>query len=344
MTLFLALFIVSTDPAWSISGTGIYNRINSRSVCLGENNSLFLADFIGRRILHFDQSSQLVNQIGRKGNGPGEFQVIDAVVYVDGRLYAMDSLRGRVQVFDSKGIYRDTLEAPRHALMLQNHAKVAGSGWVYINQDEGTLIRCDRDFQNPRVIARVEKRYVLEQTADRSIYHPAADRIRMDTNVDGSEIFVYLPGTGFTIFRYDGETGELLGKIEKDFEPLPFDREWGEKKFEAFLERAAGKYYMQAREARYPKYFPHIFGLEYDPEGFLRIQRGNLFLSPERSGLVLDMQGKEVRDAMPDPLFRRVLAHNKDWVYLANYEPIGDDETELTITRLDWGSFKKSYR
>jgi hypothetical protein len=265
---------------------------------------------------------------------------VTAIRFVDGRLYGFDSMRRLVQVFDGDGAFVDTYQAPYAALYLGTPAKPAGSGWAYIDQDAGTLTLCDRDFGKPRVIARVAEEFVLEQTPDKRIFHPAPDRMLMDTNADGSEIFVYLPGRGFTIFSYDGETGMLLGKIEMEAKPMPFDRRWGEEKFERFLAQSEGKPYMQGRnfEVRFPAFFPPITGLAIDPMGYPRVQRGNPKLEPERALIVLDMEGKEVRGALPEAEFRRIAAHNHDWVYLA-----GEHDGELTITRLSWALFKANH-
>jgi hypothetical protein len=339
------LFWGGIQTEWKITETGIFHSITPDWVCLGEHSELYILDFRGAEILHFDAGGRLQGKIGRRGQGPGEFQFITAIHFLEGRLFGFDSTRRLVQVFDAQGVYKQTYQAPHAAVFLGTTAKPAGSGWAYVDQDAGTLIRCDRDFGNPRVIARVADEFILEQTPDRRIFHPAPDIILMDTDSRGDEIFVYLPGQGFTVFRFDGETGMRLGKIEVDGKRLPFDRGWGEERFETFLAGIKGKPYIRAQEfeARFPKYFPAIAALTFDLRGYLRIRYGNPNLAPEKANLVLNMEGKAIQDTLPGATFRKIVAHDEDWVYLANYGSAGVTDDELTITRLSRSEFPENF-
>ncbi|HUT11529.1 MAG TPA: peptidyl-alpha-hydroxyglycine alpha-amidating lyase family protein [Thermoguttaceae bacterium] len=68
---------------------------------------VFVSDGYGNnRIVHFDRSGKFVKAWGRRGTGPGEFNLPHGIV-VDskGRLYVADRSNVRVQVFDQDGTF-----------------------------------------------------------------------------------------------------------------------------------------------------------------------------------------------------------------------------------------------
>lgn len=66
---------------------------------------IFVSDGYGNnRIVHFDKAGKYVKAWGKKGTGPGEFDLPHGIgVDSKGRLYVADRSNGRVQVFDQSG-------------------------------------------------------------------------------------------------------------------------------------------------------------------------------------------------------------------------------------------------
>ncbi|NMG45499.1 6-bladed beta-propeller [Aromatoleum toluvorans] len=65
---------------------------------------LLVVDTGAHRILVFDHDLRLQTSIGRRGEGPGEFNFPTALWRgADGRLYVTDSLNFRIQIFDADG-------------------------------------------------------------------------------------------------------------------------------------------------------------------------------------------------------------------------------------------------
>jgi len=70
---------------------------------------VFVSDGYGNnRIVHFDKNGKFVKAWGRRGIGPGEFNLPHGIV-VDskGRLYVADRSNARIQVFDRNGKFLD---------------------------------------------------------------------------------------------------------------------------------------------------------------------------------------------------------------------------------------------
>ena len=64
--------------------------------------------YVNSRVVHFDKDGNFVKQWGKPGTGPGEFNLVHAIVRdSQGRLYIADRNNARVQVFDSNGKFLD---------------------------------------------------------------------------------------------------------------------------------------------------------------------------------------------------------------------------------------------
>jgi len=69
------------------------------------DGQVFVSDGYGNsRVVHFDRDGKFVKAWGKPGTGPGEFNLVHAIV-VDskGRLYVADRSNVRIQVFDQSG-------------------------------------------------------------------------------------------------------------------------------------------------------------------------------------------------------------------------------------------------
>ena len=85
------------DPAQDFCG--------ATDVAFAENGHVFVADgYCNARVLEYDASGTKLREWGRKGSGPGEFNVVHALAMSpQGHLYVADRENGRVQWFDAQG-------------------------------------------------------------------------------------------------------------------------------------------------------------------------------------------------------------------------------------------------
>jgi sugar lactone lactonase YvrE len=81
-------------------------------VAIAPNGDIFVADGHNgggtatgnARIVKFDKSGKFIKTWGRKGMGPGEFDVVHTIAFDSrGRLFAGDRQNNRIQVFDQEG-------------------------------------------------------------------------------------------------------------------------------------------------------------------------------------------------------------------------------------------------
>lgn len=78
-------------------------------VAVAENGDIFVADgHWNARIVKFSKDGRFLKTWGRKGKGPGEFDVPHALVIdTRGRVLVADRSNRRIQIFDQEGTYLD---------------------------------------------------------------------------------------------------------------------------------------------------------------------------------------------------------------------------------------------
>lgn len=76
-------------------------------VAFAPNGDIFVADGYGNsRVVKFDQNGKFIKAWGKKGTGPGEFNLVHAVALDSkGLLYVADRENNRVQIFDQDGSF-----------------------------------------------------------------------------------------------------------------------------------------------------------------------------------------------------------------------------------------------
>ncbi len=69
------------------------------------DGQVFVSDGYGNsRVVHFDRNGKFVKAWGKSGTGPGQFNLVHAIVVdSNGRLYVADRSNVRIQVFDQSG-------------------------------------------------------------------------------------------------------------------------------------------------------------------------------------------------------------------------------------------------
>lgn len=76
-------------------------------IAFAANGRIFVADgYCNARVIEYDSTGRKVRQWGRRGTGPGEFDVVHAIVVgPQGNLYVADRENGRLQWFTPDGAF-----------------------------------------------------------------------------------------------------------------------------------------------------------------------------------------------------------------------------------------------
>ncbi len=104
------------------------------------NQRLYVTDTGDHKVMVFSLRGELLQTIGKRGAGDGEFNFpLDVGVNGDGELFVLDSLNARVQVFDSEGRYLRQFGERGTALgsfQIPKSLAVSPSGLVYVTDSQ----------------------------------------------------------------------------------------------------------------------------------------------------------------------------------------------------------------
>ncbi len=120
----------------SILGRGILKRPTGIAYD-PVGKQLFVADTHAHDIKVFDEKGNLVESIGQRGEGMGEFNFPTHLCFRHGRLYITDAMNARIQILDAAGHFISTFG--KRGLFIGNipHPKgvgVDGDGNIYVSE------------------------------------------------------------------------------------------------------------------------------------------------------------------------------------------------------------------
>jgi sugar lactone lactonase YvrE len=95
-----------------VAGSGLDEFDQPTEIAIAPNGDIFVSDGHNgggtatgnARIMKFDKNGKFIKTWGRKGMGPGEFDVVHTIAFDSrGRLFAGDRQNNRIQIFDQDG-------------------------------------------------------------------------------------------------------------------------------------------------------------------------------------------------------------------------------------------------
>ncbi len=173
---------------------------NIVGIVVDEQGRVFIADNQQHSILVFDADGNFVATIGRKGQGPGEFQDINAITANSNRLYIFDDTLKRISVFSLD------------SLMLSSTFPI-NSGDV--NHVEEVVSRLTQIYAlgDNRLLVQYEEFPLQER-----INGPPTQYRHYYINEIGeftSDAILQLPATEYLITALDGDPGRLTASFLK---------------------------------------------------------------------------------------------------------------------------------
>jgi len=78
---------------------------------VGEGGKIYVSDWGVTNVRGFDEDGQYIRTIGRKGQGPGEFETIRFCLSSDGKTYFMDVVNSRISILDAEGNFISSFKA-----------------------------------------------------------------------------------------------------------------------------------------------------------------------------------------------------------------------------------------
>ncbi len=251
---------------------------------------IHVSDYRDAVIKVYDQDGEYVRTIGRKGEGPGEFQSLSDMKFLDdGRLLVLDYRARRSSLFDQAGQF------------IESHPWRNPHFQILFVDDAGYL--CDENVygEDPKVLVNKFdfKGNELENWGE---FTPVGFQVK---RIGDSMLSISTPHTPRSIFAGDparkrlyhclNDTylievyeppGKLVRKIDRPYQPVPFTQEDAEEYYAGIDRRENKQFSDLAREVELPK-------VKTVAESMLVDNRGNLWVATNE----LDESGEGPRRA-----------------------------------------------
>jgi len=299
---------LAADPPWEINQTAIFEPLDQNSFAVSDAFHFYLMDRKGHRIRIYNSAGRFVKSIGGHGNGPGEFRFLFGIRFEDHLLYGLDPMASKLSVFDEDGEFIASHKAPREMLVSFPYSAKVVNGWVYSLRAKKQIIWVDEAFENPTVLAEIPQtdkpQDIIEVTSDMPVFAASPD---------SKTLYIY-PGKGkFEIQVYDIPSKKFK-TITKDIPNLPYDMEFGKKRFEQYHSRQRDHF-----KPQFPDFFPAIEYMTTDPDGLLIVYQGRHILNKDTPAMVMDENGHTAVSRFPTRHLSRILAVDGEYVFVSIY-------------------------
>jgi len=330
--LILVLSALSLDVRWEITETGVYRPLVLPELAVTSGGDVLIVHRKDAKVLKYDSQGQLVATIGQRGQGPGEFALPTWIHYQDGKFYVEDANQNRVSFFEENGRFIESVVMPETNYVIR---KVEG-GWIYGDWDTSDdtsrpvkLILVDDHFKNPRVIASwkrpPENSSASVQSQDGQIptipINPAVDESHLSVSPDGKYAFFIRNGkTDLEIVDIAAE--KIVGVLENDYTPIPFNEEWGQEMLESLIEQVTGGAEgLPIKFApNFPTHFPTVRNLETKPNGDVVIFLWTGMPDKHQKTLVYGPDRKSKKSGFAPDTLKRWLTNRGEWSYVTYFD------------------------
>lgn len=329
MYIFVLFMLASDGSNYHISDTGIFQVMRPSEVFVRPNGEVFLLNFDDAQVLHYDASGTLKQEIGRKGRGPGEFTFPTYMGMDDQHIYIFDLLTEQISTFTLDGTFLESFGIPKSGTEIVRAQK----GWFFyeVSMKDMGGAPANLEWTVDQFKSR-EKIHEIPTTGwgqgmwsnfdgktMRATYSPMAVKPRMISSSDGKRLY-FADAETFKIDVFDGASGKHLYTIQDDKKRLPFDTDWADERAEKRSKDLRKRYPGATINKRYPKYFPAIRALMFDPHGNLVVDRWRGRPDAKHYFTCFDDQGKETTCDYTYKTLRRIVGSVGDNVFVLMFE------------------------
>ena len=201
------------------------------------SGEIYIPDHDDKAIKVFGKDGKFIKAIGREGQGPGEFQYVNDIGWLpDGMMLVMDNRSRRTSVFTQDGSYVQTMQWKSFSGIYSKILLAEEQGYFTEKIKFG---QGNKDTQYSDLV-----RFNLTDGADREILTDLICSEQFRVQMGGGRIFgAEMPQASHAYFAEDSErgmlfsmqndqylifvydkTGQLLRKIDREYEALPFTK------------------------------------------------------------------------------------------------------------------------
>lgn len=210
-------------------------------VLVDEKDFIYVSDYQDAMIKVFDPQGRFVRAIGRKGQGPGEFQGISSMEFLpDGRLLVFDIRSRRTSLFDRTGRYDGghPWRNSHNSILLTEKSGYLADENIYGEERKLIVKKYDLEGNELETWAEFTPRGMKVQTRGEmtiSISTPYTPQSILAADPVRKRLY-HLHNDAYSIEAYDGP-GRLVRTFNRAYEPVPFTQKDAENYYAAFDRR-----------------------------------------------------------------------------------------------------------
>ena len=242
---------------------------------VNDKGDIYISDRQELVIKKFNSEGQLIQTIGGKGEGPGEFEAIGAFALLpDGRLIVMDWRARRTSIFDADGVFKESYKW-RHS-HLDVHLVSESSYTIQENLFvERQLFVKTFDFAGNELVSFGQftppgNKLLVQGDSAFSIGLPFAPA-SIFTGDNSRQWLYHCLNDSYLIEIFNNE-GRIIRKIHRPYKPVPFTGKDEQEFLEQFEENPESPFAKMAREVEMPKVKTITERMLVDEEGRLWVE------------------------------------------------------------------------
>ncbi len=258
-----------------------YVFYNAWSLALDNNENIYVLDAGNQRIQKFDSNGQYLQTVGKKGQGPGEFERPEKF-FIDSQnnLYVLDSQK--IKIFDSGGnsVKNITLQSAVSDFYINKKGDIFGLITISAEESKRAVVKLDSSGKIVGTIAEFPdvKSVGRRQEGGGSrfkVYHIYSPRLCLSP-IDEQK-FYYAYALDYELFVADDQ-GNIFLKIKKEEEPQPISQKEKEeiiKGLEPHISRRGPKWPPDVLEeaCQFSSRRPFFYGIGIDDKQRLCVWR-----------------------------------------------------------------------
>jgi hypothetical protein len=276
-------FLLELEEDLSIGGgeDSNYRFYNARNLALDAEDNIYVLDTGNHRIQKFDRNGHYLQTIGKKGQGPGEFE--GPVKICLGELNDLFVLDGqKIKVFDSRGNFLENvlLQNSLSDFLMCKGGGIIGLARVSGEQSKRMVVKIDSSGKIEKTIAEFPDVKPAERKDKGggfrfTVYHVYSPRLCL-SNIDG-KTFCYAFALDYKLAVSDAEVNTLF-KVRKEEAPKPISQKEKEgiiRGVEQHISRRGPKWPpdVLAEACHFSSRRPIFFGIDSDDKKRLWVWR-----------------------------------------------------------------------
>jgi len=237
--------------------------LDPRAVDVDQNGNIYVIDWKAVQIKVYDPQGNFIRAIGKRGQGPGEFQSPRSFCLTPQQNLAVcDSLSRQIVIFGLDGQFIRTFPDKTRSFMqvkVNNKGEMVATQMIIADEAKEELIGFDSDLRPLFTVASVVM-------ARYPVINPFTPDIYFGLTADGNVLWGV---TNEYVFKVVNREGKIIRKIVKNYDPETLTQEDKDKKIkELFGEEGVPSDF----PIEWPKYFQAFQDFVMDEHGWLYVR------------------------------------------------------------------------